>query len=313
MTVKESTEIATASAVAKDEKQAPLLILPANWGGLPLNIYPLPSNEERGASHAVDPMLFLVLSGHSQRCYRYNTNIINLETKPGGIELKGHDYQREWARWDGTPGLTAGVKFTPSIVERLVKGVSDFDVATTFEFFDPKIEWFMHELLSEAQRGAPEGPLYAESLSCALIAYLGREHGHRKDYGQPSGGLSPVNRQRMIDYIEAHLGDELSVTVMAEEVGLSPHHFARCFTASFGTPPHRYILQRRIEAARKQLTLSSRTLADIALDLGFYSHTHFSRVFRQHTGVNPSSLRRRNCCEESPEDVFPQGAIQFQK
>ena len=292
MAVKASTEIANASAVAKDEQQKPLLILPDNWGGLPLNMYPLPSNEERGASHTVDPMLFLVLNGYGQRRYRYVSDTINLDTRAGGIELKGCDYQREWARWDGKPGLTVGVRFASPVVERLVKGVCDFDVATTFEFFDPKIEWLMRELLDEARSGAPDGPLYAESLSCALIAYVSREHGNRKAFAQHEGQLSYVGRKRVVAYIEANLGEELSVTMLAEVVGLSPHHFARIFTATFGLPPHRYVLQRRIESAHKMLTMSKKTLAEIAVDLGFCSHAHLTRVFRQFTGVTPSAVRQ---------------------
>ena len=292
MAFKKSTEIATASAVAKDEKQEPLLVLPENWRGLPLNIYPLPSNEERGAAHVVDPMLFLVLSGYSHRRYRYNSNTINLETKPGGIELKGCDYQREWARWDGTPGFTVGIKFTPPIVDRLVKGVSDFDVATKSEFFDPKIQWFVHELMEEAQRGAPDGPLYAESLSCALIAYLGREHGNKKAFAEYGGRLPPVARKRVIDYIEENLGEDLSVSDLAEIAGLSPHHFARSFTATFGQPPHRYILQKRIECARRMMDISNKSLTEIAVELGFCSHAHFTRVFRQFTGLTPSAIRQ---------------------
>ncbi len=292
MAIKESTEIATDSAVAKDANQQPLLVLPQNWRGLHLNIYPLPSNEERGAAHVVDPMLFLVLSGYSHRRYRYNSNVINLETKPGGIELKGRDYQREWARWDGTRGFTVGVKFTPSIVDHLIKGVSDFDVATKFEFFDPKIEWFVHELMEEAQRGAPDGPLYAESLSCALIAYLGREHGNRKTFEECGGRLSPAARKRVLDYVEANLGEELSIPELAGIAGLSAHHFARSFTATFGQPPHRYILQQRIECARKMMSISNKSLAEIAVELGFCSHAHFTRVFRRFTGLTPSSIRQ---------------------
>lgn len=292
LSVKKSTEICPLSSIATSEPGSTVLVEPSHWGGVPINIYPLPHCEERGPSHVDKPMLFLVLSGHCQRRYRYNANTINLETKPGGIELLSRDYQREWGRWDGgAPGFTVGIHFVPQVVNRLVKGVSDFDIASTHEFFDPKIQWLVHELLAEAHRGAPEGPLYAESLSCALIAYLGRTHGNRRYYDQPAGALSPINRQRIIDYIEENLGEEISVTAMAEEVGLSPHHFSRGFTASFGLPPHRYVLHRRIEAAWRMLKLTSLPIVDVALNLGFSSHGHFSEVFRKHTGMTPTHAR----------------------
>jgi AraC family transcriptional regulator len=71
---------------------------------------------------------------------------------------------------------------------------------------------------------------------------------------------------------------------------LSPDHFSRSFSVSFGMPPHRYVQKRRIEAASRMLR-SERSIVDIALELGFYSHTHFTRVFREHTGTTPTRLR----------------------
>lgn len=287
-----STEIATSASVARDAQQKPLLVLPDHWSGVPLGIFPLPCVEERGPSHAADPMLFLVLSGYSQRKYRYNSNVIDLETKPGGIELKGRDYQREWARWDGTPGFTVGVRFSAPVVNRLLRGVSDFNIATKHEFFDPKIQWLVNELVSEARQSGPNGGLYSESLSCALLGYLAKHHGNQRGFDQYSGKLSPGNRRRIIDYIEANLGEELSVSRMAEDVDLSPHYFSRCFTASFGMPPHRYVLQRRIEAAQRLMLMTEKSFAEIAVDLGFCSHAHLTRAFRQVTGITPKVLRR---------------------
>jgi AraC-like DNA-binding protein len=286
-----SAKVGGASQIAVNESGEPLLILPQQWSGIPLGVYPIPYCEERGPSSAEYPMLFLALSGHGQRWYRYGTRVLELETTTGGIELHGSDYQREGARWKGLPGYSVGMHLTPQVVSRLVKGMPDFDMVTTHEFFDPKIQWLVRELLEEAQRGAPGGPLYAESLSCALIAYLAKGYGKKTAYDQPAGGLSAINRSRVIDYIEAHLGDQISITAMAMEVGLSPHHFSRSFTASVGQTPHRYLQQRRIEAAFRMLTLSSRSISDIAMDLGFSDQSHFTRVFRQQTGMTPSQTR----------------------
>jgi AraC family transcriptional regulator len=287
------TRICAPSAVAVDSSGVPMLTLPPHWRGIPLNVYPLPHCEERGPSYVEYPMLFLVLDGYSQRRYRYNTNVLNLETKPGGIELKERDYQREWASWKGTPGLTVGVHFVPQAVNRLVKGELEFDLTTTYEFLDPKIQWLVRELLSEAQRGALDGTLYAESLSCALIAYLSRTHGRRKHLPGIAGALSLSHRQRIVDYIETRLGDDVSIADMARELGISPDYFARSFTATFGIPPHRYVLQCRIEAAKRMIHSTSNSIADIAADLGFYSHAHFARIFRQLTGMTPKSARTK--------------------
>ncbi|WP_170285891.1 helix-turn-helix domain-containing protein [Propionivibrio limicola] len=209
----------------------------------------------------------------------------------GAFDFIGRDYQREWGRWDVTPGRTVGVELTPAVVSRLAPEALDFDLSTIYGVFDPKLQWLVLELLEESLRGALGGALYVEGLSSALIARLASCYGHRKTADRPVGSLSAIGRRRIAEFIEAHLGDELSVVALAKEAGLSPHHFSRCFTASFGQPPHRYVQQRRVEAARRMLVLSSRSLAEIAMDLGFSSQSHFSQVFRQHTGMTPTLAR----------------------
>ena len=280
-----------ASTIAVDEAGKPLLCAPHNWRGLPINLFPIPSAEERGPSYLECPVVLLVLRGQGRRWYREGAGTLELDTTPGGIEILGRDYQQEWGRWEGTPGLTVGLHLTPQVVNRLIPGIPDFSVETTHEFFDLKFQWLIRDLLDEAQRGAPGGMLYVESLSCALLAYIATAYGKGKAYNQPVGGLSAINRHRIIDYIEAHLGEEISIIGLAKEAGLSPDHFARCFAVSFGQPPHRYVRQRRIEVALRMLTSSSRSIAEISVELGFSDQSHFTRVYRQQTGMTPSQTR----------------------
>lgn len=265
---------------------------PPRWSGLPLDLYRSGGQDECGSSHVDCPTLILGLSGcEGRRWHRENGKLIELGGAPGMIDVYGRDYQREWARWELTPGATLGIRLTSQTVGRLLPDLPDFDLATAHGVFDPKLQWLMQELLDEARSGAPSGTTYAESLSCALLARLAQTHGRRKAIeAAPAGGLSAGRRRRVIDFIEAHLGEPLGVVDLAREAMLSPDHFSRSFTVSFGQPPHRYIQQRRVEAALKMLK-SSRSISDIALELGFYSHTHFTRIFRQHTGTTPSRMR----------------------
>lgn len=94
-----------------------------------------------------------------------------------------------------------------------------------------------------------------------------------------------------LPFIEAHLGEQVRITVPARMVGLSPHHFARSYTASFGETPHRYLQQRRIEVAQRMLALSSRSISTIAMELGFSDQSHYTRVFRQQTSMTLSQMR----------------------
>ena len=99
----------------------------------------------------------------------------------------------------------------------------------------------------------------------------------------------------MQEYIEAHLEQPLGLAELAEQAALSGYHFARMFTQSFGLPPHRYVLMRRLQRATELLASSPHELGDIALACGFASASHFSTRFRQHFGATPSQYRAAQC------------------
>ena len=95
-----------------------------------------------------------------------------------------------------------------------------------------------------------------------------------------------------LDYIEAHLTDELGLVELAAIVELSPHYFGEAFRISTGRSPHRYVMERRIEWARDLLWDADRPIRDIAYAAGFSSQSHFTANFRRVTGVTPGRFRR---------------------
>ena len=123
-------------------------------------------------------------------------------------------------------------------------------------------------------------------LDHALLSQVGRRDGLRL-----TGGLAPVQRRRLREYIDAHLAEPLSLGQLAGLCALSEYHFARMFHLSFGLPPHRYLLARRLERARQLLHGSRLPLGEIALACGFASASHFSNRFRQAFAATPGQYR----------------------
>lgn len=105
------------------------------------------------------------------------------------------------------------------------------------------------------------------------------------------GGLSPVLKQRVCEFIESHLDEKISLDVLASVAGLSAFHFARAFRQSVGVPPHGYLLQRRLERVKQMLRDSKLPLSEIALAAGFSDQSHLARHFRRVTGISPSFAR----------------------
>lgn len=108
----------------------------------------------------------------------------------------------------------------------------------------------------------------------------------------PRGGLPPGALRRVKEHIAAHLHEDLDIGTLAARTGLSGYHFARAFKASVGVPPHRYVLQQRVQKAAELLEHTEQSLASIALAAGFADQSHFSRSFHSLMGLTPSQFRR---------------------
>jgi len=116
------------------------------------------------------------------------------------------------------------------------------------------------------------------------------------------GGLAPARANRICEYIDSHLQENIALEVLAEIAQLSVHHFARAFRQTLGIPPHNYIVQRRIEHAQQLLRNTDLPLSEIAIVAGFTDQSHLARHFRTITGVSPSLARHRL---RTLPDIFP--------
>ena len=142
----------------------------------------------------------------------------------------------------------------------------------------------------------PTDALFVKGIQVALAAHLlGNYTIDRWRPSQKSPSLDPQRLQRVLDYIEAFFHLDLRFEELAAEACLSPYHFSRLFREATGLSPHRYVIDRRIQAARQELAHSHLSLAEIALAFGFGSQANFSRVFRKATGLTPGQYREL-CC-----------------
>jgi AraC family transcriptional regulator len=138
----------------------------------------------------------------------------------------------------------------------------------------------------------PSNRLYAEALGGVLAHELLRLHGKAPARPRHRGGLAAWQQKRIIDFMDAHVAENLSLHTLASQVRLSPYHFVRAFKQSFGAPPHRYWTDRRVERAKSLLADPRASVTQIALDLGFSSTSVFGATFRRVTGETPTDYRR---------------------
>ncbi|MFC3527633.1 helix-turn-helix transcriptional regulator [Paracoccus mangrovi] len=135
-------------------------------------------------------------------------------------------------------------------------------------------------------------PLGGETAMQALtVEILAAAGPYRLPVGHKlAGGLSPQKLRLIADYTEAHLDGPIRLRDLAALADLSEFHLQRSFRASSGVSPHRWVLHRRINRA-KRLILAGEPLAQIATACGFDSQSHLTRGFRTATGVTPGQYR----------------------
>ena len=148
----------------------------------------------------------------------------------------------------------------------------------------------VRESLSQDDDGTA---VYIDYLSRVLAARLLRRYSRRAqpcELPAPSA-LGAHQLARLEDFIEANLASPLSLESMAAACDLSPSYFARRFKSSTGVPPHQFLIQRRVERA-KRLLAGGMPIVEIALECGFSHQEHLTNVFRRHVGQSPAAFRR---------------------
>jgi AraC family transcriptional regulator len=169
------------------------------------------------------------------------------------------------------------------------------DLRAPFGGNDSLVEQILLALLDAGGAADPFAGLYANSVVHALTLHLIRAHAgagpgrHRPPRALPTPALALV-----LDYVEVNLDRPMALADLAAVAGLSVFHFARVFRRSVGQTQHRYVKQRRVDAARRRLAAGTREpIIEVAAACGFASPSHFASAFRRLAGVSPREYRRR--------------------
>lgn len=103
-------------------------------------------------------------------------------------------------------------------------------------------------------------------------------------------------------YVHDHVASPISLELLAEQVGVSKFHLGRIFHAATGLQLGEFIQRRRLERAYRLLSAGKGTVIEVALNVGYESHSAFSRAFGKAFGLSPSEVRR----QEVPTFRLPQ-------
>jgi AraC family transcriptional regulator len=95
----------------------------------------------------------------------------------------------------------------------------------------------------------------------------------------------------VLDYVESHLSERLTLGDLARVACLSSCHFSKSFKQAVGVGPHRHLVQQRLERAKVLMYSTNEPLARIAQETGFSDQSHLTLIFRRETGMTPGQYR----------------------
>jgi len=159
---------------------------------------------------------------------------------------------------------------------------------------DEVIEQIGMSILSEIIRPSSARRMMVETSSIFLAARLLQTYAETEVAARCTSkqGLDPVRLKRVLGFIEHHRFEDIAVADLADVACLSVFHFTRAFTTAMGLPPHSYVSQRRLEAAKELIAAGRLSLTEIALSCQFSSQSSFTRAFRRKMGITPTEYRQ---------------------
>jgi AraC family transcriptional regulator len=112
------------------------------------------------------------------------------------------------------------------------------------------------------------------------------------------GGLTRAKLVRAVEYIQDQLNADVTVSGIAQAVGMGPYYFTRLFKESTGQSPHQYVVEARVRKAKELLTTGKFTISEAAHQVGFVDQSHLTRHFKRVFGLPPRKLlgsQARDC------------------
>ncbi len=134
-------------------------------------------------------------------------------------------------------------------------------------------------------------PLESESRILLTLTQLIKRYAERGPMERPVGKEKKAIEQAC-QYMEEYFAEGITLNELAEQVALSPYYFLRVFRAEVGMPPYAYLESVRIRYAQ-QLIKAGKPLAEVALEVGFSSQSHMTRLFKKIIGTTPGQYAQQ--------------------
>lgn len=246
-------------------------------------------------------VLVLLDSGSTQLDCGFGLRSVSCDLRAGSIGYFAPGSHLKASRWRWAQARRIAIdlgqveRLDPVLAEPLRRAPAVADL----EFHDGELAALMRGLAHEAAAGYPHGRLFTESLLLGLSLRMQRHASGRTP--RERGRLSAAHLKALDEFLDGHLGQRISVQMLARTTGFSESQFVRLLKRTIRQTPYQYVLDRRLERARHLVRHSAMPLAWIAQETGFASQSHMTTAFLRRYGEPPGALRRNSRSDPAGE------------
>ena len=294
------------SGVLKDTLASPHLYLSsaeAGWEGLSVQAFYEPMKLEGWITPDTSDIALILFVGGAMHLEQRHAHgpWKGQYMRQGDLILRsgvGAPYESRWKSDSSIPTQTLHLHLSKDLLARASEEVAGYDYARLSlveraGFQDPLLAQIGFTLWRELEQPSPAGKLYAQTAAQLLAVHLLRHYTSAGEaFKDPSHGLTQQQLRRVMDFVQAHLGQDLSLEALAQQTGFSPYHFARLFRQTIGESPHQFVLRQRIERAQHLLKETDLPLARVALESGFANQSHLTQTFKRFLDLTPRAYRQ---------------------
>lgn len=232
------------------------------------------------------------------RCQRDSNSWQSKIVKPGHVSLLTYGEESRWA-WNNQ--IFVSHIYIPHDTINLISNqifdheISNFTIHPEVSVEDPILNSYFNLIEHELKNGGIGGDLFIESIKNQISIHLLRNFADL-DFSEKmcNSGLNKVQKELLLDYIHQNIGLKITLADLARLLNMSVPHLMRKFKIEFGYSPANYIMDLRVQYAKKLLqSKPDLPLKAVAIDSGFCDQSHMSRVFQKTLHKTPLEIRRR--------------------
>jgi len=210
----------------------------------------------------------------------------------------GAPYDCRWKAIGSEPFHSMAVFIALPLLQRALEEVFGDDASRVrlrdvSAFKDAALNSYMEQVHAELMRKQASA-LLLQGIAQAIAVYLARNYAEvttAKRSGSPS--LPGFKLRQITDWMAENLAGEINLDRLAARAGLSKFYFNRLFKNALGVSPLHYHMNLRMDAAKRLLRETKKSVVEIALDVGYTNPSHFAQLFKRETGLSPSDYRQQ--------------------